>query len=156
MRGSPVTNLNLIQPIPPSTSSHSNLKQHPTAQSPPPYTTTMAETVEPPLKTYRGNCHCTTFVYEFESPEIQTARECNCSICYKKGYLWVSPSAGSYRVVKGDEAALTAYTFGSGKWVHKFCGICATPLMVVNEEGGRRGINVSFSTCLRGAQGCIV
>ncbi|KAK0613179.1 glutathione-dependent formaldehyde-activating enzyme [Immersiella caudata] len=105
----------------------------------------MADTErKPPLKTYRGNCHCTAFVYEMEAPEIQTAHECNCSICYKKAYLWLSPAPGSYRVVKGDEADLTTYTFGDGKWLHKFCPVCATPLMVVlksDDQEPRRGLN---------------
>ncbi|KAK0642861.1 glutathione-dependent formaldehyde-activating enzyme [Cercophora newfieldiana] len=95
-----------------------------------------------PLKTYRGNCHCGAFVFEFESAEIQSAYQCNCSICYKKGYLFVSAAPGTYRVVKGDESDLTVYTFGAGNWLHKFCPNCATPLMSVeNKAEPRRGLN---------------
>ncbi|KAK1828513.1 glutathione-dependent formaldehyde-activating enzyme [Podospora conica] len=80
-----------------------------------------------PLKTYRGNCHCGAFVYEVELPEIKAVSTCNCSICTKKGYLWVKPS--EIKVVKGDEDALTGYTFGSNTFYHKFCPTCATPLL---------------------------
>jgi len=94
------------------------------------------------VKTYRGNCHCGVFVYEMESAEIRSVRECNCSICHKKGYLWVRPKSGSFRIVKGDEESLATYTFGSGNVLHKFCSTCATPLMA-HLPGGQRALNVS-------------
>lgn len=100
---------------------------------------------EQPLKTYRGNCHCGAFVYEIEAPEIKTVSECNCSICYKKGYLWVIPAAGTYKAVKGDEDALTVYSFGGGNITHKFCPTCATPLMgfmASAPSGTQRVVNV--------------
>ncbi|PWI72180.1 mitochondrial carnitine/acylcarnitine carrier protein [Purpureocillium lilacinum] len=74
---------------------------------------------EEPLRTYRGNCHCGAFVYEAELPEIKSVFECNCSICHKKGYLWVFPGEGKYRVVKGGDETLTGYTFGPKKLTHK-------------------------------------
>lgn len=70
-------------------------------------------------KTYRGNCHCGAFVYEVELPEIKSVNECNCSICYKKGYLWLFPPADAFKIVKGDEDALTAYSFSTGTTLHK-------------------------------------
>lgn len=70
-----------------------------------------------PLKTHRGNCHCGAFIYEVELPEIKAVSACNCSICTKKGYLWVKPS--EIKAVKGDENALTDYTFGSKTFHHK-------------------------------------
>ncbi|KAK8090807.1 glutathione-dependent formaldehyde-activating enzyme [Apiospora phragmitis] len=81
------------------------------------------------LKTYRGNCHCKEFVYEAEIPEIRAANECNCSICTKKGALWVSPSKDSFHWVKGDEDDLTDYTFGRMLVSHKFCPTCGTALL---------------------------
>ena len=82
----------------------------------------MADTTEQAEKTYRGNCHCGAFVYECQLPEIKTANECNCSICYKKGYLWQFPPAG-IKFVKGDEKELRQYTFLTGKIVHKACRV---------------------------------
>jgi hypothetical protein len=69
------------------------------------------------LRTYRGNCHCGAFVYEAELPEIKSAMECNCSICHKKGYLWVDAQA-KYEVVKGTDDTLARYTSGPKKLVH--------------------------------------
>ncbi|KAK3307221.1 glutathione-dependent formaldehyde-activating enzyme [Chaetomium strumarium] len=96
---------------------------------------------ETQLRTYRGNCHCKAFVYEVQLPEIKSAHECNCSICHKKGYLWVFPP-GKPQFVKGDDAGLTHYTFGPKKLVHKFCPTCATPLMAEVIDGNRIAINV--------------
>lgn len=73
------------------------------------------------LRTYRGNCHCGAFVYEADLPEIRSALECNCSICHKKGYLWVFPEA-RFEIVKGTADVLARYTFGPKKLVHKVCG----------------------------------
>ena len=85
----------------------------------------MADANQPSIKTYRGNCHCAAFIYEVELPEIKAVTACNCSICTKKGYLWVKPS--EIKVVKGDEDALTDYTFGSKTFHHKVSPIFPGP-----------------------------
>ena len=74
---------------------------------------------EAPLKTYRANCHCAAYVYEVTLPEVSTASQCNCSVCYKKGALWVFPKPDDVRFVKGDPATLTDYTFGKKIFTHK-------------------------------------
>lgn len=79
----------------------------------------MSSTEAPPLRTYRGNCHCTAFVYEIKVPEIKAVKQCNCSICHKKGYLWVFPGADDFNFVKGIEDDLTSYAFNDGKINHK-------------------------------------
>lgn len=77
------------------------------------------------LRTYRGNCHCGAFVYEADLPEIQSVSECNCSICRKKGYLWVFPQ-GRFEIVKGTDDVLTRYSFGSDRFAHKVCPMDAS------------------------------
>jgi hypothetical protein len=79
----------------------------------------MADTAELPLQTYRGNCHCGAFVYEAQLPEIKVAYECNCSICYKKAYLWNFAGPGGIKIVKGDDNTLKSYTFNAGNTIHK-------------------------------------
>lgn len=74
---------------------------------------------KPQLRMYRGNCHCKAFVYEVELPEIKSAFECNCSICHKKGYLWVFPGDGRFEIVKGTDDTLARYTFGPEKLTHR-------------------------------------
>ncbi|EHK23573.1 uncharacterized protein TRIVIDRAFT_17139, partial [Trichoderma virens Gv29-8] len=92
-----------------------------------------AETV-----TYRGNCHCGSFVFETKVPEIKSALDCNCSICSKKGYLWIFPGEGNVNIVKGSVEELTAYEFGPKKLKHLFCPTCATAVAGarVTEQGG--------------------
>lgn len=81
---------------------------------------TMAD-APPPTKTYRGNCHCTAFVYEITVPEIKQVSNCNCSVCTRKGYLWtiIADPAASFKVVKGDEDALSVYEFATKSLLHK-------------------------------------
>lgn len=79
----------------------------------------MEDVQQSPRQTYRGNCHCGAFVYEIDVPEITSVDECNCSICYKKGYLWVFLGERDFRVVKGDVNQLTGYRFGRGTVEHK-------------------------------------
>ncbi|EFY99659.1 glutathione-dependent formaldehyde-activating enzyme [Metarhizium robertsii ARSEF 23] len=73
-----------------------------------------------PLRTYRGNCHCKAFVYEVQLPEIKAVKQCNCSICHKKGYLWVLvQETGHFKIVKGSEDTLSSYTFNTKNRIHK-------------------------------------
>ncbi|KAM7214092.1 centromere protein V [Rhypophila decipiens] len=104
-----------------------------------------SEPAPPALKTYRGNCHCGLFVYEAQLPEIKSVAECNCSLCYKKGYLWVFPGAGDFKVVKGSEDDLTTYTLGgAATTLHRFCPTCGTPVMAFrpgSPPGKQVGLN---------------
>ncbi|TFB07079.1 hypothetical protein CCMA1212_000381 [Trichoderma ghanense] len=83
---------------------------------------------EPKTITYRGNCHCGNFVFETTLPELKSAFSCNCSICTKKGYLWIFPGKGNAKIVKGSVEELAAYEFGPKKLKHLFCPKCATPV----------------------------
>ncbi|GAW17565.1 hypothetical protein ANO14919_070230 [Xylariales sp. No.14919] len=103
------------------------------------------------LKTYRANCHCAAYVYEVTLPEISTASQCNCSVCYKKAALWVFPKPKDVKFVKGDPATLTNYTFGKRNFTHKFCSTCGNSIMFVGhleppkpgeDEEPENGINV--------------
>ncbi|KAI0387683.1 glutathione-dependent formaldehyde-activating enzyme [Hypomontagnella monticulosa] len=80
------------------------------------------------LKTYRGNCHCAAYIYEFKAPENIKPSECNCSSCYKKGAYWYVPKNENIRWVKGDINTLTDYTFGEKTFHHKFCPTCGVQL----------------------------
>ncbi|OAA49624.1 glutathione-dependent formaldehyde-activating enzyme [Metarhizium rileyi] len=72
------------------------------------------------LRTYRGNCHCKAFVYEIQVPEIKAVKQCNCSICHKKGYLWVLPeTVDHFKIVKGCQDTLSSYGFNAKNRIHK-------------------------------------
>jgi hypothetical protein len=120
-------------------------------------TTTSTDTE---LWTYRGNCHCAAFVYEAQLPEIKSALECKCSICYKKGYLWAITEPAKFNIVKGSSDTLSRYTVESvvhrvrtsrlssclrdvaDKFHCQFCPKCATPVMAEFVEEGKLGLNV--------------
>ncbi|KAH7131238.1 glutathione-dependent formaldehyde-activating enzyme [Dactylonectria macrodidyma] len=102
----------------------------------------MADVTEP-TKTYRGNCHCGAFVYEIDLPEIKTVNECNCSICSRKGYLWLfPPNRDGFKIVKGTEDDLTTYTFAAKHLHHKFCPTCGTGIMATMPGNAMFGLNV--------------
>jgi hypothetical protein len=69
-----------------------------------------------PLKIYKGNCHCGAFKFRVQIPELATVTECNCSICFRKGYKWIFPNPDSFTIEKG-EGGLREYKAGSA--VHK-------------------------------------
>ncbi|PQE20113.1 glutathione-dependent formaldehyde-activating enzyme protein [Rutstroemia sp. NJR-2017a BBW] len=77
----------------------------------------MSET-QPELKTYHGNCHCGAFKFTIDVPEITAVTRCKCSICFKKGYQWLFPAPGCFKIVKG-EGSLKDYTFATGTVAHK-------------------------------------
>ena len=94
----------------------------------------MAEPGDVTVKTYRGNCHCGSFVFEVEAPEVTEVTSCNCSICAKKGYLWIYPKA-PVKVIKG-EGSLTGYSFGEKKVVHEVSSLyfqAIFPMIHINE-----------------------
>ncbi|KAK0621602.1 Mss4-like protein [Bombardia bombarda] len=102
----------------------------------------MAET-EQTTRTYRGNCHCAAFIYEITVPEIKFATACNCSICVKKGSLYLFPGEG-LKIIKGGDD-LVSYTFGEGNYTHQFCGNCGNAVLVHNPKsppGMKTNINV--------------
>lgn len=92
-------------------------------------------TPTPDLKTYQGNCHCGAFKFSVKLPEPTSVTECDCSICFKRGYKWVFPGKDNFIIEKG-ESALTDYEFADKKMAHKFCPICGTGVM-----GKRHGVS---------------
>lgn len=99
---------------------------------------------EADLKSYRGSCHCGAFVYEAKLPEIKAFSECNCSICHKLGYAWLFPGQGGLDIVKGSTGDLTAYTFGKGEYVYRFCPDCGTAVLAeIPHKGPEMGIGIN-------------
>lgn len=101
---------------------------------------------EETLRTYRGNCHCGAFVFEFKWPEIKAYNECNCSICHKLAFAWLIPGQRDLDIVKGGIDDLKAYTFGTGSFTYRFCSECGTTVLAElppKDFGDRTAINVS-------------
>ena len=70
-----------------------------------------------------GGCHCGAVRFEVEAPEAIEAKDCNCSICSKVGFLHLIEPKSRFRLLCGDDA-LTTYTFNTGVAKHYFCATC--------------------------------
>jgi len=104
----------------------------------------------PELKTYQGNCHCGAVKFHVKLPEVKTVTACNCSICFKKSYLWIFADPGNLTFERGEDA-LKSYEFREKAFSHKvwplgrmslkmitepqqFCPNCGTGVMAVTNR----------------------
>lgn len=73
---------------------------------------------------YRGNCHCTAYVFEVDLPEnIENGLQCSCSYCCKRGAVFLAPKNNNdIKFVKGDPTALSNYNFGGVKHQVSYLG----------------------------------
>ncbi|TVY82520.1 Centromere protein V [Lachnellula suecica] len=85
-------------------------------------------TASPKIRNYNGNCHCGAVKFTFNGPKILTAFECNCSICFKKGYKHFFPGPGDLTNIRGEDV-LKDYEFAGKTMLHRFCPTCGTPVM---------------------------
>jgi hypothetical protein len=71
---------------------------------------------------YTGSCHCGNVRFEVEG-ELESAIQCNCSICWRKGSLsWFVPRSAFRLPAAEDRAA--SYTFNQHRIKHRFCRTC--------------------------------
>ena len=98
---------------------------------------------------YKGSCHCGQIKFNVEG-KFETAMECNCSHCSRKGYLlWFVPR--TQFTLETPEAALATYTFNKHVIKHHFCAACGcAPFGFGNANGTEMAaINVR---CLEGVE----
>lgn len=73
---------------------------------------------------YTGGCHCGAVRFAVRvAPDAHVARACNCSICFKVGFLHVIVERDAFEVLSGHES-ITTYTFNTGVAQHTFCKTC--------------------------------
>jgi len=73
-------------------------------------------------RTYHGSCHCGRVAFELDA-SLDTAVECNCSVCRRRATLWHGTSDEHFRITRGEDA-LTLYQFGTMTAKHWFCRHC--------------------------------
>lgn len=96
---------------------------------------------------YEGRCHCGQIAFEVEG-ELETAIECNCSHCSRKGYLlWFVPR--EQLKLNSPESALATYTFNRHVIRHHFCPKCGCAPFGFGEREGRKLAAVNVR-CLEG------
>ncbi|KAJ7628339.1 Mss4-like protein [Roridomyces roridus] len=94
------------------------------------------------LRTYEGNCHCGLVKFSVQLPALESLHACDCSICTKKGYLFVFAPKSAITVTKGGGTdglgadVLVSYIFGRKQLEHRFCGTCGVGFGIVNTVQG--------------------
>jgi hypothetical protein len=74
------------------------------------------------MTNYQGSCHCGAVHFEVEA-EIDHVRECDCSICRRRGSLNFRVSREALRVLTGTDE-LSIYRWGSMTGEDYFCRTC--------------------------------
>jgi hypothetical protein len=74
------------------------------------------------MQTYHGSCHCGAVKYEVDA-DLSTLERCTCSICSKKGGLFVRVPQNQFRMMQGQNE-LVLYQFNTGIAEHYFCKHC--------------------------------
>jgi hypothetical protein len=73
-------------------------------------------------KNYSGGCHCGQVRYDVTA-DLSQIMACNCSICTKRGALWVFVSPEHFALRAGTDH-LVDYQFHMKKIHHLFCREC--------------------------------
>lgn len=74
------------------------------------------------MNTYHGSCHCGAVRFEADVDLSRLVR-CNCSICAKKGGIFVQVPDDRFRVTQGRDD-VTLYQFNKKIAEHYFCRHC--------------------------------
>lgn len=74
------------------------------------------------IATRKGSCHCGAVAFEVDIG-LDSLIECNCSHCYRKGFVLGFASRDAFRLISGEEM-LTGYRFHEHKIDHRFCQAC--------------------------------
>ena len=75
------------------------------------------------MPTYRGSCHCGRVRFEVDAQPTRLS-QCNCSLCAKKGALYVPIVEIEALRITAGETELTPYRFNTQTATHYFCKHC--------------------------------
>ena len=71
-----------------------------------------------------GGCHCARVRFEaLWGDKARVAQQCNCSICYRTGFIHAIVADQDFRLICGQDD-LTTYKFNTETAVHMFCQFC--------------------------------
>lgn len=70
----------------------------------------------------RGGCHCGAVRFQVLIDRF-TVEDCNCSICFKKGFLHLIVPQENFTLLQGQDL-LTSYAFNTMVAQHTFCSVC--------------------------------
>jgi len=96
---------------------------------------------------HKGSCHCGQITFEVQG-DFESAMECNCSHCSRKGYLlWFVPRTDFTHEAAGS--SLSVYTFNKHAIKHHFCATCGCAPFGFGAMGGNEMVAVNVR-CLEG------
>jgi hypothetical protein len=99
--------------------------------------------------THKGSCHCGQIKFEVEGT-FDTAMECNCSHCSRKGYLlWFVPR--TQFTLQSPESAVAIYTFNKHAIKHHFCPKCGCAPFGLGASRGTETAAINVR-CLEGVE----
>ena len=95
-------------------------------------------------KTHQGSCHCGAVAFEVDL-SLDGLIECNCSHCYRKGFVLSFVPPEQFRETASGPQ--TAYTFNSHKIGHRFCDTCGVQTFARGEApDGKQIVAVNIRT----------
>ena len=97
---------------------------------------------EEEIKTYHGSCHCGNFAFTVTVPEIKRGARCNCSLCHRKGYFWLSVKPEQFKADEGT-GELACYQVSEGCNRHLFCATCGTGVMAKKPDESFMAVNLN-------------
>lgn len=113
--------------------------------TPPPHVdaSTLTSSIKPGQEIHYGNCHCgsTAFAVKCGRLEEQDCNECDCSICFGNGVLWIYPHPTSFHIPDSARKTLKAYTFGPKENQHWFCTVCGVNVYEQRAAADYVGVN---------------
>ena len=99
----------------------------------------------PESTTHTGACHCGAVAYTVDSA-LDELIECNCSHCYRKGFILAFVPPEAFTLTRG-EANLTEYRFNKRAIAHLFCKTCGVqPFGRGSTPDGKQMIAVNVRT----------
>ncbi len=90
----------------------------------------------PETKTYAGGCHCGSVRYEVKT-DLGQVVACNCSICTKRGFLWIFAKPQQFTLKKGADGQ-AEYLFNKHIIHHLFCKKCGVESLRPRQGPRRR------------------
>lgn len=73
--------------------------------------------------TFTGTCHCGAVAFRVTLDGGLTARQCNCSLCRRKGAIMGTVAKNRLEILRGEDK-LSLYRWNTGVARHYFCSAC--------------------------------
>lgn len=97
------------------------------------------------MKTYTASCHCGAVKISIESEPLTEGLQCNCSHCFRKGFLLAFLPFEQITVLSGSDNQ-TEYRFNKKAIGHLFCKTCGVQVYAESEMNGQKMAAINLRT----------